>query len=194
MQPLCILVLYGCTIWLITKTFKNRVIQMVQHSNSNLVKLSAGVLHTNVTQCSVLKQRLETTQDRKACEKRKVIGTTGPSEKWKMCPCSTKTREVLENPSPRPERYPETQGISRGRSRREILRVEGNPEGGGDGFPNTSHFFGGVRTFSSSSIHLQGWIRKSIPVDREGLTVLKSTLPCWGWENDKCWLILIDSD
>ena len=27
-------------------------------------------------------------------------------------------------------------------------------------------------------------IGKSIPVDREGLTVLKSTLPCWGWEND----------
>ena len=38
--------------------------------------------------------------------------------------------------------------------------------------------FGGVRTFSSSSIHLQGWIRKSIPVGREGLTVLKSILPC----------------
>ena len=29
--------------------------------------------------------------------------------------------------------------------------------------------FGGVRTFSSSSIRLQGWIRKSIPLDREGL-------------------------
>ena len=37
---------------------------------------------------------------------------------------------------------------------------------------------------SSSSIHLQGWIRKSIPVGREELIVLKSILPCWGWEND----------
>ena len=26
-------------------------------------------------------------------------------------------------------------------------------------------------------------IRKSFPVDREGLTVLKSILPCWWWEN-----------
>ena len=44
--------------------------------------------------------------------------------------------------------------------------------------------FGGVRTFSSSSIHLQGWIRKSIPVvvDWEGLTVLKSILPYRGSE------------
>ena len=65
-------------------------------------------------------------------------------------PCSTKTREVLGNPSPAPKRFPE---------------------------------FWWSRTFSSSSIHLQGWIRKSIPLDREGLTVLKSILPCWGWEN-----------
>ena len=43
--------------------------------------------------------------------------------------------------------------------------------------------FGGVRTFSSSSIHLQGWIKKSITLDREGSTVLKSILPCSGWEN-----------
>ena len=34
--------------------------------------------------------------------------------------------------------FPETQEISRGRSPREISRVEGNLEGGGDGFPNTS--------------------------------------------------------
>ena len=51
-----------------------------------------------------------------------------------LYPCSTKTREVLGNPSPTPERFPET----RGRSPREISRVEGNLEGGGDGFPNTS--------------------------------------------------------
>ena len=34
--------------------------------------------------------------------------------------------------------FPETQEISRGRSPREISRVEGNLEGGGDGFPNSS--------------------------------------------------------
>ena len=33
---------------------------------------------------------------------------------------------------------PDAQEISRGRSPREISRVEGNLEGGGDGFPNTS--------------------------------------------------------
>ena len=31
-----------------------------------------------------------------------------------------------------------------------------------------------------------GWIRKSFPVDREGLTVLKSTLPWRWWENVEC--------
>ena len=55
-----------------------------------------------------------------------------------LYPCSTKTREVLGNPSPTPERFPEARKISRERSPREILRVEGNLEGGGDGFPNTS--------------------------------------------------------
>ena len=45
-----------------------------------------------------------------------------------MYPCSTKTGEILGNPSPRAERFPETQEISHGRrlgkSRglREILR------------------------------------------------------------------------
>ena len=55
-----------------------------------------------------------------------------------LYPCSTKTREVLGNPSPTSKRFPETREISRGRSPREISRVEGNLEGGGDGFPNTS--------------------------------------------------------
>ena len=31
---------------------------------------------------------------------------------------------------------------------------------------------------------LQGWNRKSIPLDRESVKVLKSILPCWGWENE----------
>ena len=55
-----------------------------------------------------------------------------------MYPCSTKTREVLGNPSPTPKRFPETREISRGRSPREILRVEGNLSAVRDGFPNTS--------------------------------------------------------
>ena len=42
-----------------------------------------------------------------------------------MYPCSTKTREVLENPSLTPKRFPETREISRGRCLREILRAEG---------------------------------------------------------------------
>ena len=32
-----------------------------------------------------------------------------------LYPCSTKTREVLRNPSPTPKRFPETREISRGR-------------------------------------------------------------------------------
>ena len=48
----------------------------------------------------------------------------------RMYPCSTKTREVLGNPSL-------TRETSWGRSLREILRVKGNLEGRGDGFPNT---------------------------------------------------------
>ena len=51
-------------------------------------------------------------------------------------PSSIKTREVLGNPSLMPKRFPETRKISLGRSPREILRVEGNLEGRGDGFPN----------------------------------------------------------
>ena len=35
---------------------------------------------------------------------------------YRLYPCSTKTREVLGNPSPTPERFPETREISRGKS------------------------------------------------------------------------------
>ena len=38
--------------------------------------------------------------------------------------------------------------------------------------------FGGVRTFSQHQFFYREWIRKSFPVGREGLTVLKSILPC----------------
>ena len=52
-----------------------------------------------------------------------------------MYPCSTKTREVL-----------------------------GNLEGGGDGFPNTSRVFGGVRPFSHhQSFYRQGVDQKILP-------------------------------
>ena len=54
------------------------------------------------------------------------------------CPCSTKTREVLGNPSPPPSRFPSTLEISLGLRPRNISRVSGNLSGVGDGFPNTS--------------------------------------------------------
>ena len=59
-----------------------------------------------------------------------------------LYPCSTKTREVLGNPSTKPKRFPKTRKISRGRSLREISRVEGNLDGGGDGFPILSSLAG----------------------------------------------------
>ena len=63
-------------------------------------------------------------------------GWVGLGDYGSMYPHSTKTREVLGNPSPMPKRFPETRGKSRGS--REISRAEGNIEGGGDRFPNTS--------------------------------------------------------
>ena len=54
------------------------------------------------------------------------------------CPYSTKTREVLGNPSPPPSRIPSILEISLGLRPREISRVSGNLSGVGDGFPNTS--------------------------------------------------------
>ena len=35
---------------------------------------------------------------------------------------------------------------------------------------------------NTSQSFYRGWIRKSFPVGREGLTVLKSILPCWWWQ------------
>ena len=54
------------------------------------------------------------------------------------CPSSTKTRELLGNPSPLPSRFPSTLKISLGLRPREIFRVSGNLLGIRDGFPNTS--------------------------------------------------------
>ena len=91
------------------------------------------------------------------------------------CPYSTKTREVLANPSPPPSRFPETREISRGRSPRGILR---------GWISQYLPRLGGVRTFSQHPFFYREWIRKSFPVGSEGLTVLKPFLPYWWWENE----------
>ena len=75
-----------------------------------------------------------------------------------------------------------------------IVSVLHQTEGGiGKSIPDTREIswdprdfqsFGGVLTFSHH--HHREWIRKSFPVDREGLTVLKSILLCWCWENGHC--------
>ena len=57
-----------------------------------------------------------------------LIKCLNGSKSQGLYPCSTKTREGLRNPSPTAKRFPETQEISRGRSPREISRVEGNFE------------------------------------------------------------------
>ena len=62
------------------------------------------------------------------------------------------------------------------------LKVWRNLEDGGDEFPNTSQVLVGW----GHSPHHQLLFRKSIPLGREGLTVLKSILPCWGWKNGLC--------
>ena len=54
------------------------------------------------------------------------------------CPSSTKTRELLGNPSPLPSRFPSTLKISLRLRPREIFRVSGNLLGIRNGFPNTS--------------------------------------------------------
>ena len=102
-----------------------------------------------------------------------------------MYPCSTKTREVLGNLSPTPKRFLDLREISRGRSPREISRVEGNLEGGGDGFPNTSR----VLVEYGHSPHHQfiyrdGSENPSLWAGKDWLTVLKAILPCCGWENE----------
>ena len=51
--------------------------------------------------------------------------------------------------------------------------------------------FGGARTISQHQFFYREWIRKSFPVDREGLTVLKSILPCWWWQIEWCWRLLL---
>ena len=81
-----------------------------------------------------------------------------------MYPCSTKTREVLGNPSPTSKRFPETREISRGR---------GKSQGRRGWISQYLPRFGGARTFSHHQSSYREWIRKSFPVHRKGLTVLK---------------------
>ena len=55
--------------------------------------------------------------------------------------------------------------------------------------------FGGARTISQHPFFYREWIRKSFPLDREGLAVLKSIFHCWmlqiaspyqvTWENSR---------
>ena len=68
---------------------------------------------------------------------------------------------------------PDTQEISRDPGDFPWANIEENLEDRGDGFPNISRV---LVEYGHSSHHqsiyiLQGWIRKSIPVGREGLTV-----------------------
>ena len=55
-----------------------------------------------------------------------------------LYPDYSKTREVLGNPSPTLEGFPETREISQMRSPRKIRRVGGNLKIEGDGIPNIS--------------------------------------------------------
>ena len=70
---------------------------------------------------------------------------------------------------------------------RDFLRPERFPEGNLEGrgkslgrrgwISQYLRSFGGAQTFSDHQFFYREWIRKSFPVDREGLTVLKSILP-----------------
>ena len=75
-------------------------------------------------------------------------------------PCSTKTREVLGNPSLTAKRFPETREISRGRSPREISSAEGID------FPIPPEFL-------SSSIFLQGVDQKILPCGQGRIDCVK---------------------
>ena len=95
-----------------------------------------------------------------------------------MYPCSTKTREVLGNPSGRPRDFPRT-------------KPKGNLEGRGKSQERRGWIsqylpsFGGVRTlshhqFSTGSVSEN----PSLGTGKDWhLTVLKSIIPCWWWEN-----------
>ena len=58
------------------------------------------------------------------------------------------------------------------------LKVQGKSGGQRGWISQYLPSFGGARTISQHQFFYRKWIRKSFPVDREGLTVLKSILPC----------------
>ena len=79
---------------------------------------------------------------------------------------------------------PDAQEISQDPKDIPRAKPEGNLEGRGKSRGQRGWIsqylpsFGGGRTFSHHQFFYREWIRKSFPVDREGLTVLKSILPC----------------
>ena len=77
------------------------------------------------------------------------------------------------NPSPTQMKFPETQN----------LEGWGQFRGRRGWISKYLPSFGGVRTFSHHQSFYREWIRKSFPVGRAWLIVLKSILPCWWWEN-----------
>ena len=60
---------------------------------------------------------------------------------------------------------------------RDFQRQERFPESVGVWISQFLQSFGWITDILSSSIHLEGWIRKAIPLGQLGLTVLKSILP-----------------
>ena len=82
-------------------------------------------------------------------------------------------REVLGNPSPTPQRFPETREISRGKSRgsQEISWAPGMD------FPIPNSSLDLVEYGHSLIIYL------SIGSGQGGIDSVKSILPCWWWEN-----------
>jgi len=96
------------------------------------------------------------------------------------CPCSTKTREVLGNPSPPPSRFPSTLEISLGLRPREISRVSGNLSGVGDGFPNTSLVLvehGYITPFMSLSHGCQQWFHYTVVINSSYCRSFNRILP-----------------
>ena len=88
-----------------------------------------------------------------------------------MYPCSTKTREVLGNPSPppnfpRPKRFPEGEARGKSRGSREIWRAEGME------FPIPPEFWWRTDNLSAS-IFLQGVDQKILPCGQGRINSVK---------------------
>ena len=83
-----------------------------------------------------------------------------------LYPCSTKTREVLGNPSPTPERFPEGEARGKSRGLRKILRAEGMD------FLLRLEFWWSTDNLSSS-IFLQGVDQKILPCGQGRIDIVK---------------------